>query len=109
MDIPSIPRNDDDNTTTITKQWLKDICECQQGFRTPRLNNQLLMQRKSVQRIENLEEYINVVSLWLQENGIKVIENLDHFSKLKSLYLNSNFIKRIEGLEALSCLEDLNL
>ncbi len=88
----------------ITKDWLKQVCEAKQGYRTPRLNTQLLLHRTGISKIEELDDYINIIVLWLQDNSIRYIENLDHLSKLKSLYLNNNFIQKIEGLDALSCL-----
>ena len=41
-----------------------------------------------IEKIENLEELINVEDLVLAKNKIKKIENLNHFTKLYSLNMS---------------------
>lgn len=39
-------------------------------------------------KIQNLEKYTNLKSIWLECNGIQRIENLGHLTKLRMLYLH---------------------
>jgi dynein assembly factor 1 len=72
-------------------------------------------------KIQNLEGYVNLKSIWLECNGIKQISGLSHLKKLRMMYilsislnnqysyLHQNAIEKIEGLEELVNLVTINL
>ncbi|CAJ1337138.1 unnamed protein product [Effrenium voratum] len=98
---PGIPR--------ITAALLRKSCLENRGFETPDLNEVLILHYKGFRKIEGLDAYCNVRSLFLECNGISKIENLEGMPQLVSLYLQSNCIRRIENLEPLRELQYLNL
>jgi dynein assembly factor 1 len=88
---------------------LKNMCEEQGQYITPRLNNQLFLNGKGFSRIEALEEYTEVEALWLQSNSIAKIEGIAQMPYLKFLYLQSNLIETIENLQPFKYLVRLDL
>lgn len=62
-----------------------------------------------IEKIEGLENLINLEELNLSYNMISRIENLTNLQKLRDLNLADNNIRRIENLESLPSLEVLNL
>ncbi|CAH1398955.1 unnamed protein product [Nezara viridula] len=93
----------------MTKKNIQEICREQKLFHTPGLNDILYLHYQGFTKIQNLEEYTNLRSLWLQSNGIQKIENLDKQTELKFINLNSNVIDKIENLEILSKLTSIDL
>ena len=93
----------------LTKETILKACKGCQGYSTPRLNENLYLQRYGFIKIENLEEYTGTVALWLEENAISKISNLSHMKNLKCLFLQTNAIKKIEGLHRLVQLRTLNI
>ena len=100
---------DEDGQSIITDRFLKLICEENGQFSTPSLNETLYLHYKGFQKIQNLESYSNIKSIWLECNGITKIENLECLPKLKMIYLHQNGIKKIEGLQTLTGLITINL
>ena len=68
---------DEDGHNIITSRYLKELCEENGQYATPSLNDTLYLHYKGFQRIENLELYSNIKSIWLECNGITKIENLE--------------------------------
>ena len=74
------------------------------------LSNQIeAFNNKFDESIKNLDEYVNLKSLWLNNNQITVIENLSSLSQLTSLNLQNNLITEIYGLDELVNLNSLML
>lgn len=61
------------------------------------------------QVIENLDQLVNLESLFLGKNKITQLNNLQSLSKLKLLSIQSNRIVNIENLDGLVNLEELYL
>jgi len=85
----------------MTEKTIIDICENTECFKTPNLNHQLLLHRRGFRKIENLEAFTNVKTLFLEGNSILKIENLHPLVHLRALYLQENCIGRELGLENL--------
>lgn len=104
-----IPATWDDGIPRMCPAWLRKICMQSQGFETPSLNSQLSLQYKGIRKIEGLEEYTGVKSMFLDCNGISKIENLEALTGLVQIYLQQNCIEKIENLHCQVNLVYLNL
>ncbi|XP_063803841.1 leucine-rich repeat-containing protein 9 isoform X2 [Pseudophryne corroboree] len=62
-----------------------------------------------LERIEGLENCLQLQKLFLYNNRITTIEALENLTKLEVLWLNDNEIERIQGLDTLQNLKELNL
>lgn len=96
-------------STRMTKESILISCLQNNGYETPSLNDNLYLHFKGFTTIEELEEYINCVCIYLDSNAIRKIENLGHMTKLRCLYLSKNSITNIEGLDQLVNLVTLDL
>jgi dynein assembly factor 1 len=99
----------DKGVPRMTPDMLKECCVKNQGWSSPELNECLVLHYKGFRKIENLQPYANVNTLWLECNGISRIEGLATLSGLVTLNLQSNVIDCIENLEGLTSLQYLDL
>lgn len=60
----------------MTLAYLKQLCKEQKVYQTPELNDILYLHFKGFSKIENLDLYTGLKSLWLEGNGISKIENI---------------------------------
>lgn len=75
--------NENNNSNTLmTLDYLKQLCKEQKSYQTPHLNDILYLHFKGFTKIENLDVYYGLKSLWLEGNGIQIIENLGIYSIL---------------------------
>lgn len=93
----------------ITKKAIVDSCMKHGFYIVPELNDVLYLQCKGYTKIADLEEYINVKTLWLNNNSLSSISCLSTLANLSTLYLQDNIIEKIEGLDELTSLETLIL
>lgn len=96
-------------STEITKEAILASCIENEGYETPELNDKLFLHFHWFTKINNLDDYSNITTLWLSSNAIKVIENISHLKNLKCLFLDQNAIEKISGLEELTNLVTLDL
>ncbi len=93
----------------ITPKLIRRLCIEQKGYTTPALNEVLYLHYKGFEKIEALDDYTGLKTLWLEGNSITTIENLDHLKDLRCLYLQENGIEIVSGLDELTQLAQLNL
>lgn len=101
----------------MTLRYLKQLCKEQKVYQTPELNDILYLHFKGFSKLDNLEHYHGLKSLWLEGNGISKLENLGYFMKLiidalvqlRCLFLQQNCISVMENLDQLVELDTLNL
>ncbi|TNJ28532.1 putative Phosphatase 1 regulatory subunit [Giardia muris] len=93
----------------MTPKVLRKICLQTGGYSTPGLNEIAYFHFKGFQRIEGLEEYTALKSLWLEGNGLMKIENLEPLQNLVCLFLQENLISTIENLSNIPSIRQLNL
>jgi len=71
---------DENGFNKITERFLRELCEENGQFATPHLNDTLYLHYKGIldkfdiflgfRKIEGLEKYFNLKSIWLECNGI---------------------------------------
>jgi len=98
-----------DSLPTMNDETLRACAMANEGYETEELNDKLYLHFKGFRKIENLDKYCNLVSLFLDSNGFDKIENLGHLRKLRSLFLQKNLIRKIENLGSLVNLVQLDL
>ncbi len=112
MDLPVKkfkPDVDENGRVIMNQRYIKRLCEEQGLYLTPSVNDKLYLHFKGFSKIQNLEEYVNLCTLYLENNLIRAIECLDNMKSLRFLYLHNNMIKKIENLDNLGNLVSLNL
>ena len=78
---------DEDGLNMLTEAYIKELCEVNGQYTTPILNDTLYLHYKGFRKIENLDSYCNLKSIWLECNGITKIQGLDNLIKLKMIFL----------------------
>jgi dynein assembly factor 1 len=63
------------------------------------LNDKLYIHFQGFRRMENLEKFTGLRSLYAEANAFEKIEGLENCPKLRSLFVQQNCIKKIEGLD----------
>ncbi|TPX55058.1 hypothetical protein PhCBS80983_g05638 [Powellomyces hirtus] len=100
---------DENGNTRMTFRYLQQLCREQKLYQTPELNDKLYLHFKGFSKIENLEPYTGLRSLWLEGNGISSLQGLSTLKDLRCLFLSQNCIEEINDLDSLEHLDTLNL
>ena len=100
---------DKDGNYYLTEKYLVALCEENKQYAIPEHNDRLFLHYKGLKKIEALDNYVNLIGLWLENNSIKQISGISHLEKLTTLYLQQNLIERIDGLSTLTNLVTLDL
>jgi dynein assembly factor 1 len=106
--LVEMPR-DEDGTPQLTEEYIQALCEENCGYATPYLNDTLHLHFKGFKKIQCLERYINLKSIWLESNGLSKIEGLESQTKMRSIMLRQNSINTIENISHMSHLCKLDI
>ncbi|KAL4465487.1 hypothetical protein ABPG72_009425 [Tetrahymena utriculariae] len=93
----------------MTFQNLVKICEEDELYEYPEMNNKIYLHHKGFYQIENLDKFVNLKTVYLENNMIQTITGLSCLKQLQHLFLQHNTIKEIEGLEENKELITLNM
>ncbi|GAX76669.1 hypothetical protein CEUSTIGMA_g4115.t1 [Chlamydomonas eustigma] len=94
----------------LTSANLRKLCkELKLYTSAPELNEVLHLQCKSIVKLENLEDYTGLTTLYLNQNAISTIEGLDKLVNLRCLYISKNCLECISGLDNLLQLDSLDV
>ena len=66
-------QKDEDSNVIMSKENLMRMCLKDNLYEYPELNDKIYMHFKGFKKIENLEEYVNLKTLWLENNCIMKI------------------------------------
>ena len=65
--------HDENNQLCLTEDYLRELCAENQQYENPALNDTLYLHFKGFHKIECLEKYTNLKSIWLEANGLPAI------------------------------------
>ncbi|KAJ3163653.1 Dynein assembly factor 1, axonemal [Geranomyces michiganensis] len=100
---------DEHGSTLMTPRYLLQLCREQKLYQTPELNDKMYLHFKGFAKIENLEPYTGLRSLWLEGNGLTSLDGLSTLTDLRCLFVSQNCIEEITHLSHLQNLDTLNL
>jgi dynein assembly factor 1 len=89
------PSTDESGNRILTEDFLRDLCEENNQFLTPHLNEQLYLHYKGIPlqliytgitKISNLEKYYKLRCIWFESNGLQKIENMETLVHMRTLY-----------------------
>ena len=103
------PEKNEKGIYIITEKYACDLSEYNGHYSIPKFIGTLHLHFKGFQKIQSLENFINLQILYLENNCISRIEGLDKLINLKCLFLMNNFIDEIDGLNFNTNLVLLNL
>ena len=63
-------RKDDDGHTIMTNENLINICLEENLYEFPKLNSKLYLGFRSITKIQNLNEFVNLSTLYMENNVI---------------------------------------
>mmetsp|Transcript_6087 Transcript_6087/g.21344 ORF Transcript_6087/g.21344 Transcript_6087/m.21344 type:complete len:376 (-) Transcript_6087:1763-2890(-) len=93
----------------MTPEIIRQCCVENNGYRNPVLNEQLYLHFKGFWKVENLEPYTALKSVFLEGNALDTLEGLGHLKELKCLMAQQNGLSDLEGVEGLDALKLLNV
>ena len=107
--MKNLSGEEEDEGNPITQEAIIEVIKKHNLYLTPRLNEVLYLQHLGFTKIRNLDQFINLKTLWLNNNAISTIEGLDKLHNLINLNLSDNLIDKITGLDNLKSLNSLSL
>jgi hypothetical protein len=80
------PRETDEKGNVLmTVPYIKLLCKEQKLYSTPSLNDKLYLHFKGFNKIQNLDVYTGLKTIWLEGNGLSKIEGLDECVEMRCL------------------------
>ena len=70
--------HDENNLLCLTEDYLRELCAENHQYETPALNDTLYLHFKGFHKLECLEKYTNLKSIWLEANGLVSIQGLEN-------------------------------
>lgn len=104
-----MPERNEKGERIIDEKYICKLCKYNGGYSTPEYNHTCYLHFIGISKINFLDNFVNLIHLYLDNNTILKIEGLEKLKKLRSLYLQNNFISKIENLENNTDLVNLNL
>ena len=83
--IKPVPDKNEKGAVLLTEKYCSEISEFNGYYYQPKLNHTLHLHYKAFRKIENLENFINLKTLYLENNCITKIENLSNLKNLSCL------------------------
>lgn len=96
--------------TEMSVDVVRRMCMEKDLYRTPDLNDKLYLHFMGFERIANIEEYVNVKSIFLEGNALVSLRGLaPHCSQLRCIFAQQNCLLALDDLEGLDDLDTLNV
>lgn len=83
--VKPVPDKDEKGLVYITEKYACELSEYNGYYYQPKLNHSLHLHYKAFSKIQNLESFVNLKTLYLENNCITKIENLSHMKNLSCL------------------------
>lgn len=83
--VKPVPEKTEKGLVIMTEKYACEICEYNGYYYQPEFNKTLHLHYKAFHKIENLDKFVNLRTLYLENNCITKIENLSHMKQLCSL------------------------
>ena len=83
--VKPVPDKDEKGLVYITEKYACELSEYNGYYYQPKLNHSLHLHYKAFSKIQNLESFVNLKTLYLENNCITKIENLSHLKNLSCL------------------------
>jgi hypothetical protein len=80
-----VPEKNSKGLVYITEKYACEVSEYNGYYYQPHLNHCLHLHYKGFSKIQNLDKFINLKTLYLENNCIRKIENLSHLKNLSAL------------------------
>eukprot|EP00397_Hematodinium_sp_SG-2012_P015373 GEMP01015653.1.p1 GENE.GEMP01015653.1~~GEMP01015653.1.p1 ORF type:complete len:632 (+),score=135.16 GEMP01015653.1:71-1966(+) len=95
----------------LTKDKIRQILDSNRRmyYRTEELNDKLFLHFGGFTKLENLEKFTGLKTLYAESNALETMRGLEAMPKMRSLFLQQNCIRKMENLHYHPELWSLNL
>lgn len=95
----------------LTKEKLRELLDSNRRmyYRTEELNDKLFLHFGGFTKLENLEKFTGLKTLYAESNALDTMTGLETMAQIRSLFLQQNCIRKMEGLHHHPNLWALNL